>query len=199
MLLRRNIRFALTYSVFISSFCCLDALVYVLIGAEGHTLEALPMRCLRRVIFAVAVHLPYFIIAEKNIRAAMGRVPDLVPVFRTVSLPEAQGAPAAFLETGLQGNVVSLKAANQYVVVFTGEAEHLLRMTLKEAIDLLPPQTGLRVHRSWWLSRQELSGASLNKATGVLVTVTGRTYPVGKTKLAEVQALIGRPLSAVKG
>jgi DNA-binding LytR/AlgR family response regulator len=55
-----------------------------------------------------------------------------------------------------RGAVMRLTAENQYVRVETENGEELLRMTLAEATELVPPDSGLRVHRSHWVAKSEM-------------------------------------------
>lgn len=188
--LARNIPFAVSYVLFVSFACWCDVFVYYFIGVDGHTLDQIPIRCLRRTVYTTAIHIPYFILAEQRIRTGLGKSPDLIALFKPVNIQAFHGTPSSLLDNTLKGNLISLRASNQYVVVQSDEGEDLLRLTLKEAIDLLPPDAGLRIHRSWWVSAQELKEAQVTNGSTTLQTSQGRKYPIGKTRLSDIRRAI---------
>ncbi len=145
-----------------------------------------------RFVLISVIHIPYVFYHEAAIRAGLGKLPDLVPVFKPVKPSPSLEVPAYLVDPEFDGKVISLQAANQYTMVQTTGGEKLVRGTLAETIALLPDRVGIRTHRSYWVCLAELDGAHLIDKSKALRTVRGDTYPIGKTRLDAVAAAINR-------
>jgi hypothetical protein len=137
-----------------------------------------------------AIHIPLVAYHEKAIRQFLGKSPDIVPIFKPINLSMYKSLPAALLEEGLRGTLIDMKAANQYTMITSSEGETLARGTLKELIERLPIGSGVRLHRSCWVTNNILEGGALDPVSRVLTTRCGRTYSIGVTRVADVKALL---------
>lgn len=182
MCMVRNIPFLWGYIVFLTFFAILDLSSLVVMGIEGHTLGALPYRLLGRFVLIASVISFCVMYLEASIREQLGIIPELVPVFWPVAPHSVPIVSAQLLAPSAKGTLLSMQAANQYTSVISTEGEELLRGTLKEMIDRLPDDAGVRIHRSWWVAKSQLIDASVDDAKSVLITATGDRFPIGKSK-----------------
>ncbi len=140
----------------------------------------------RVVSYSLFAHGSLMVMVHSIVTTRIGRVPDLVPFNLPVTVTQQSLPHAGLISNELTGRVRALKAQNQYVEVMTDYGNHLLRMTLRNAIDRLPPASGVQIHRSWWVSRAELAIARHDPHKAVFHAGEGRIYPVGKTYAAEL-------------
>ena len=113
------------------------------------------------------------------LRPMMGHDPALVPYALPVVRRPVPAARAAVIAPGLPGQLVSLQAQNQYVMVTSDEGRELVRTTLKAAMDKLPEGSGRQIHRSWWVAEAELIASARRDDPTRLIGPGGTEYPVG--------------------
>lgn len=89
-----------------------------------------------------------------------------------------------------RGTVLRIDAANQYVQVFTEKGEALIRISLNEASELLPQQSGLRVHRSHWVARQNMAEIWFENGNPRLKDGNGEVVPVSRNMADKVRLAI---------
>lgn len=89
-----------------------------------------------------------------------------------------------------RGKVLRIDAANQYVQVFTEKGEALIRISLNEASELLPKQSGLRVHRSHWVASQNMAEIWFENGNPRLKDGSGEVVPVSRNMADEVRVAI---------
>lgn len=85
-------------------------------------------------------------------------------------------------------DVVCLSMADHYVEVFTTEGSTLVLMRFSDAVAELDAADGLRVHRSHWVSRGHVTGATRRNGRTILKLTGGREVPVSRGYLADVRA-----------
>lgn len=85
-------------------------------------------------------------------------------------------------------DIVCLSMADHYVEVFTTEGSTLILMRFADALSELESADGLRVHRSHWVSRGHVTGATRRNGRTILVLTGGREVPVSRGYLADVRA-----------
>ncbi len=132
---------------------------------------------------------------ERSIRDHLGRVGAFVPVFWPVRIAATPTADGVYLAALLGGVVVAMQAQNQYVQVITTVERRLMRMTLSQAIAALPPETGLRVHRSWWVNRSQIGEYAFDRKAFTLKG-QGLDIPVSRANRGEVDTLLTQALAA---
>lgn len=105
-----------------------------------------------------------------------------------------QRYPEANLESTLpeekQGCLQAMEAQDHYVLFVTSNGEHLQRMTLTEAINMAPADSGLRVHRSHWVAKSQILDLVQAQQKYSVILRNGRHVPVGKAKVEAVRALL---------
>lgn len=94
-------------------------------------------------------------------RLASNRLPDILP-------------------PNIRGQVISLKAQDHYVEVATEKGMHLVRISLKEAIEMLPPHLGIKVHRSHWVAVDAIVSMEKSGERYFVVLSGGRKVPMAK-------------------
>lgn len=85
-------------------------------------------------------------------------------------------------------DIVCLSMADHYVEVFTTEGSTLILMRFADALSELESADGLRVHRSHWVSRGHVTGATRRSGRTILSLTGGREVPVSRGYLARVRA-----------
>ena len=103
----------------------------------------------------------------------------------------ARGAGARFLDRlppHLGRDLVYLRMADHYVEAFTAAGSTLVLMRFADAVAELEGAGGLRVHRSYWVARDHVTGANRLNGRIVLNLTGGHEAPVSRGYLAAVRA-----------
>ncbi len=91
------------------------------------------------------------------------------------------------------GDIHTIVAENQNILVTTDKGETRLRLSLTEAESLLPADTGLRVHRSHWIAQDRIQGFYYDNGNPRLVDKAGNQIPVSRAKVPDVKGIIDGP------
>jgi len=97
---------------------------------------------------------------------------------------------STILPADIRGNILALSAQDHYVNIITENGEHLNRMTMKEAVSMLPENTGIQVHRSHWVSNNAMMALSKNSDRYFLKLRNGQQVPVSKAKVEDVNLIL---------
>ena len=119
------------------------------------------------------------------LRERLGVLPELVPIWRpgvTVEVPLLLKLPP-----DRRGKVLRIQAANQYVEVITDKGVTLLRMSLREAVALMPGHLGWQCHRSLWIRRDEVVNLSYRQGQAQITDRQGVVWPVSRTSAPEIR------------
>lgn len=100
----------------------------------------------------------------------------------------------SLLPADLRGAIVSVSAKDHYVNIVTEHGNHTHRMSMKQAVAMLPPDEGVQVHRSHWVSRGAILALEESAGRRFLRLRNGQSIPVSKAKLPEVKAILGTRL-----
>ena len=119
-----------------------------------------------------------------------GATPSANPAEASVAGPGP--APGArFLDRlpeKLGRDLVYLKTADHYVEAVTTAGSTLVLIRFVDAIAELDGAGGLRVHRSYWVARHHVAGATRNHGRTTLRLTGGHEVPVSRTYMAAVRA-----------
>jgi len=63
----------------------------------------------------------------------------------------------------------------------------MVLMSLSEAAELVPPDAGLRVHRSWWVAQSAIAGSEKSGRDTKIVLETGLRVPVARGRAAQLK------------
>ena len=85
-------------------------------------------------------------------------------------------------------DLVCLKMADHYVEVFTTDGGTLILMRFADAVAELEGADGLRVHRSYWVARDHVTGVTRRNGRTTLLLTGGNEAPVSRGYLADVRA-----------
>ena len=85
-------------------------------------------------------------------------------------------------------DLVYLRMADHYVEAFTAAGSTLVLMRFADAVAELEGAGGLRVHRSYWVARDHVTGANRLNGRIVLNLTGGHEAPVSRGYLAAVRA-----------
>jgi hypothetical protein len=109
------------------------------------------------------------------------------------SLAEGELAAAASWRAAipreLGDDVIAVKSELQYLRVFTARGSALILGALQEIEDA-EGQTGMRVHRSWWVHAQHIHAVRKKGDAAVCVLSDGREVPVSRRRKADVLAAL---------
>ncbi|MDJ0939002.1 MAG: LytTR family DNA-binding domain-containing protein [Woeseiaceae bacterium] len=96
----------------------------------------------------------------------------------------------AFLERtpGLKADdVLALQAEEHYVRVFTSSGAELVHYRFGDAVDEMPADLGLRVHRSWWVADSAVRSAKRGSRRWQLNLATDVSVPVSDSYVSAVR------------
>lgn len=189
-LMARNVPFFYATLLFFILLATVNFVVFHSLMPRGLGPGEEALRLLRILLFTTFAHVIIMLMVRPIVQPKLGKAPELVPFYWPVPESRAQLPLAALIDGGLKGMTLSLQAQNQYVLVTTELDSHLVRMPLKRAIECLPPDSGMQVHRSWWISRTVLAAGRYDPALPAIFAQDERTqFPVGKTFVPAVSAL----------
>lgn len=104
---------------------------------------------------------------------------------------DVRAPPPRFLDrlpAELGRDLVYLRMADHYVEAFTTAGSTLVLMRFVDALGELEGAGGLRVHRSYWVARDHVTGAERRNGRTILSLTGGHEAPVSRGYLADVRA-----------
>ena len=99
--------------------------------------------------------------------------------------PEPAGF-MAMLPPEIQGRLILLKSELHYLRVVTENGSSLILYNLADAIAQLPADSGLSVHRSYWIAFDAVGSLTRRGRQGLLRLCDGSEVPVSRSRLASV-------------
>lgn len=106
------------------------------------------------------------------------------------AVPDTPRVPRLLSRLPLEkrGELVSLSVQDHYVEIVTLRGRALVLIRLADAMAETDGCTGLQVHRSHWVARDQVAGTRREGARGVLVMTDGREIPVSRTYMSDAKA-----------
>ena len=83
--------------------------------------------------------------------------------------------------------IIAMTAEDHYVKVIGDGRSEMVLMSLSEAVGLVPPAAGLRVHRSWWVARSAIAGSERSGRDTKVVLETGLRVPVARGRAGHLK------------
>lgn len=97
-----------------------------------------------------------------------------------------------FIPAHKLGPIMSLSAQDHYVEIATSKGTHLERITIKKAIEMVPDDAGLQVHRSHWVAYEAILTLEKTGERYAVLLRNGAKLPVGKSKVQELECYLDR-------
>jgi DNA-binding LytR/AlgR family response regulator len=128
---------------------------------------------------------------KENIAPQVSAALQTLAQFGFVPVGGAAGAgPLRYLRCGLgesvqivpTEDVIYLQAQDKYVSVFTDDAEHLIRISLKELAEQLDGQQFVQVHRSTMVNMNAVAKADRDWSGKVTLTMKGRKETIAVSR-----------------
>lgn len=174
--------------------------VLAVLVSQGASLLFIPdfdwkgMRILRQASLTLPSTLVAVYAAAPVLRDRLGVMPELVPIWTfnlQVRVPLLLKLPA-----NRRGRLRRIHAANQYVEVVTEQGTTLLRMSLRDAVALVPAEKGWLCHRSLWIRRDEVVSLGYVRGQPQITDSEGQFWPVSRASVPEIRAWLQkhRPL-----
>lgn len=98
--------------------------------------------------------------------------------------------PSRFLEelrSRTSGDLISISSELHYLRVTTTDSEVMFLYNLKDAIEELPSNAGVQVHRSHWVSGKHVKELIKKNGSAECLLSNGKRLPVSRRKLCEVK------------
>ena len=165
--------------------------VVAVLGSQALSLLVMPdfqwswLRLLRQATLTVPATLIAVYAAGPLLRERLGEIPELVPIWAfnvSVRVPLLLKLPA-----DRRGRLRRIHAANQYVEVVTEAGTTLLRMTLRDAVALVPEDKGWWCHRSLWIRRDEVVSLTYLRGQPQITDRDGQVWPISRKSVPEIR------------
>jgi len=88
------------------------------------------------------------------------------------------------------GALISISSELHYVRVVTTDSEVMFLYNLKDAIDQLPSDAGVQIHRSHWVSKEHIKELTRQNGSSECILSNGRRLPVSRRKYSEIKELL---------
>jgi hypothetical protein len=85
------------------------------------------------------------------------------------------------------GRIIAVEAEDHYLRVHTDLGSDLILMRLSDAVAELDGLEGAQTHRSWWVAKDAVRGASRGDGRATLVLEGGLTAPVSRSYAASLR------------
>ena len=102
--------------------------------------------------------------------------------------PLKQPAFMALLPAEKLGEILYLKSELHYLQVVTDKGSSLILYNIRDAISQIPLDSGLTVHRSYWVAYDAIDKLVRNGRQGKLSLKNGESVPVSRNNLKRVAA-----------
>lgn len=128
--------------------------------------------------------------AAPMLRERLGYIPELVPIWQSnlaVQVPLLLKLPPE-----KRTRIRRIHAANQYVEVVTDSGSAMIRMALRDAVALIPAETGWLCHRSLWIRRDEVVALAFQRGQPQITDRNGGTYSISRAFVPEIRDWLDR-------
>lgn len=169
------------------------------LGSQALSLLLVPdfqwswLRLMRQAVLTLPATLIAVYAATPLLRERLGELPELVPVWNfnvQVRVPLLLKLPA-----DRRGRLRRIHAANQYVEVVTEKGTALLRMTLRDAVALVPEDKGWLCHRSLWIRKDEVVSLTYSRGQPQVTDRDAQVWPISRKSVAVIRDWLHRNAS----
>lgn len=162
------------------------AFVILDLGMQGWGLVPGLVNFLSMQAFVLILHVLKLLHFEQMIRAAI----FVRPAENSLWSGKDRRATGNRIAPDLQGELLHIQAQNQYVMVTTTAGARLVRMSMQRALESVPDDAGICIHRSWWVSRALLARAAFDAKRSAVIAADGKSYPVSKANRLPLRDLM---------
>ena len=89
------------------------------------------------------------------------------------------------------GELISISSELHYVRVVTTDCEVMFLYNLKDALEELPADAGVQIHRSHWVSRRHVRDLTRNNGNWECTLSNGKILPISRRKYSEIKDVLG--------
>ena len=136
---------------------------------------------------------PYVALVQLLIARAISP-DDQMTVAATVEQPAAAPEyPPEFvskLPAAFRRDILALEAEDHYVRVHTLHGSALILMRLADAVAVIDPRLGLRVHRSWWVAKDGVRALERKPGRAIARLIDDTAVPISRTRLSAARTLL---------
>lgn len=161
----------------------------ILAGLWGEAIGVVPPV----VITWIALNTPWIIkldFSETNL--ANPKIIDKTENKDSPSLREDLNPPSSFLielKIRAKGELISISSELHYLRVVTTESEVMFLYNLKDAINELPKDIGVQIHRSHWVSKNHIKEVRVKEGRTECVLSNDKSLPISRRKYSSVKTL----------
>ncbi len=148
------------------------------------------IRILRQATLTVPASLVAVYAAAPALRAGLGHIPELVPIWRANG--DVQVPLLLKLPPEKRARIRRIHAANQYIEVVTDAGLAMLRMPLRDAVALIPAEIGWLCHRSLWIRKDEVVALAFQRGQPQITDRDGETYSISRACVPEIREWLDR-------
>ncbi|MEL6914124.1 MAG: LytTR family DNA-binding domain-containing protein [Pseudomonadota bacterium] len=102
-------------------------------------------------------------------------------------VPEEDPRLLRRLPKGTPGPILRLSGKGHYVEIVTPSKAHTVRMRLADAVEEMDGVEGYLTHRSHWVARRAVTGATRHGGKHYLISADAELIPVSKGKLPQLE------------
>lgn len=124
------------------------------------------------------------------LRERLGFIPELVPIWRSnvsIEVPLLLKLPPE-----KRARIRRIHAANQYVEVVTDAGSAMLRLSLREAVTLIPADAGWLCHRSLWIRKDEVVALGYHRGQPQITDRNGGVYSISRAAVPRIREWLDR-------
>ena len=147
-------------------------------------------RILRQAAFTLPSTMVAVYAATPDLRERLGYIPELVPLWWSnvsVQVPLLLKLPPE-----KRDRIRRIHAANQYIEVVTDAGSAMLRLSLRDAVSLMPAETGWLCHRSLWIRKEEVVALAFHRGQAQITDRNGGTYAISRASAPEIRDWLDR-------
>ncbi|MGJ3648172.1 LytTR family transcriptional regulator DNA-binding domain-containing protein [Sphingomonas sp. GlSt437] len=145
--------------------------------------------------FVLAISAPMQILSYAVLRRSGQRREELAPLpgateQEVAPVQTVPDAPPLLqrLPPALRGALICLEMQDHYVRVHTSVGSALAQMRMRDAEREAEPVAGYRVHRSWWVAEDAISGVTRDGRSYALKLNNGMVVPISRHRIAELRS-----------
>jgi hypothetical protein len=118
-------------------------------------------------------------------RMTAGAIPE-----PPAAAPQYPSEFVAKLPAALRRDILALEAEDHYVRVHTLHGSALILMRLADAVAVIDPRLGVRVHRSWWVAKSGVRALERASGRAIARLVDDTAVPISRSHLPAARTVL---------